>query len=778
MLAMKRCTPFIFMCAFALPLLSQNAPQNADHKSQSPQPGASPRFAIQQSLPFTPQAGGTNPAGWFINPDGTVHVDNAVVHGGRWSVQFHRELASKNGFSVITRSIPIDFAGGEIELHGYLRTQDVTGYAGLWMREDGEGQMLKLENMSSQHVDGTRDWIEYTIRLPIDENARELHFGVLLSGAGTMWADDLRLLVDDKPIAEANPQQRVLTVLDTDHEFDKGSKLQLSSLTPTQIDNLITLGRVWGFLKYHHPAVAAGKRQWDYDLFRILPAILAAPDGAHANDVLVHWIDSLGEVTTCQAEQCAPVPKSDLNQKPDIDWIRDTTTLGSELSIRLQRIYQNRPRTNQFYVSLAPGIGNPHFDHELSYSAVALPDSGFQLLALFRWWNIMQYWAPYRLDAGQNWPAVLAEFIPKLVLANDRTAYQLAMFELVAKANDTHANLWSSLDARPPVGKCSLPVDLRFIDGQAVVTGLAGKDAASGLQMGDILDAIDGTQVAKLTEEWTPYYADSNVAARRRDMARTLTQGDCKPVDIQLHRNGKLIDLHADRLPRDNAFKPEWHDLPGDTFQLLSPDVAYLKLSSIKAADVPKYIEEAAKTKGLVVDIRNYPSEFMPFVLGAYFVSTKTSFATFTAADLANPGAFSFGDAVAIDPGSTHYSGKVVILVDETSLSQAEYTTMAFRCAPNAIVVGSTTAGADGNVSAIPLPGGLSTMVSGIGVFYPNHAPTQRIGIVPDIEAKPTLAGIKAGRDEVLETAIRQILGPQTPQATIEKIAGRPLPRF
>jgi C-terminal processing protease CtpA/Prc len=67
-------------------------------------------------------------------------------------------------------------------------------------------------------------------------------------------------------------------------------------------------------------------------------------------------------------------------------------------------------------------------------------------------------------------------------------------------------------------------------------------------------------------------------------------------------------------------------------------------------------------------------------------------------------------------------------------------------------------------------------MISGIGVFYPNHAPTQRIGILPDIEAKPTLAGIKAGRDEVLETAIRQILGPQTPQATIEKIA-RPQPQ-
>jgi C-terminal processing protease CtpA/Prc len=118
-----------------------------------------------------------------------------------------------------------------------------------------------------------------------------------------------------------------------------------------------------------------------------------------------------------------------------------------------------------------------------------------------------------------------------------------------------------------------------------------------------------------------------------------------------------------------------------------------------------------------------------------------------------------------------HYSGKVVILVDEISLSQAEYTTMAFRSSPQAMVVGSTTAGADGNVSQVVLPGGLNTMISGIGVFYPDKRPTQRVGILPDVEVRPTIAGIRAGRDEVLEEALRQILGRQTPADQIEKMA-------
>jgi len=62
-------------------------------------------------------------------------------------------------------------------------------------------------------------------------------------------------------------------------------------------------------------------------------------------------------------------------------------------------------------------------------------------------------------------------------------------------------------------------------------------------------------------------------------------------------------------------------------------------------------------------------------------------------------------------------------------------------------------------------------MISGIGVFYPDKRPTQRIGIVPDREVKPTIAGIRAGRDELLEAAVREVLGPETSDATIQKIA-------
>ena len=126
----------------------------------------------------------------------------------------------------------------------------------------------------------------------------------------------------------------------------------------------------------------------------------------------------------------------------------------------------------------------------------------------------------------------------------------------------------------------------------------------------------------------------------------------------------------------------------------------------MQAAQAASYVDRAKATRGLVIDIRNYPSEFVVFALGSRLVDRPTPFARFTTGDLEHPGAFRWGDPLTLSPQPPHYAGKVVILVDEISLSQAEYTAMAFRANPRAMVVGSTTAGADGNVSPVRSPAG------------------------------------------------------------------------
>jgi C-terminal processing protease CtpA/Prc len=645
------------------------------------------------------------------------------------------------------------------------------------MREDGEGGgPVAFDNMQSRQLKGTTDWTEYTIGLPFSKDARQLVFGVLAAGSGRVWADDLRQLVDGKPIEAVARVERPKTVVDLDREFDGGSRVALTktTLTPAAIANLAMLGKVWGFLKYHHPIVTEGKKQWDYELFRVLPSVLNAADERAARTAVHQWIKTLGVVPPCVS--CARLDETNLHLRPPTTWLTDEV-LGSELGAALREIHKNRPTgSRQFYLSLVVNVNNPTFEHEEPYANIKLPDAGYQLLALFRFWNIVEYWFPYRDVIGRKWDDVLTEFIPRVALAADTDTYKREMLALIANVHDTHANLWGSLDVRPPVGACRIPVLVRFVESQAVVSGYSDPSSgeATGLRIGDIVEAIDGVTVAELVKRWTPYYAASNEPTRLRDIGASMTRGACGEAALRIKRDAETLELTSARTPAPTSGPAagRTHDRPGDTFRKLSPDVAYLKLSSVQAAQASTYITSAAGTKGLVIDIRNYPAEFVVFALGSHLVERPTPFARFTAGDPSNPGAFHWrGNPLQLTPASPRYEGTIVVLVDEVSQSQAEYTTMAFRSASNTTVIGSTTAGADGNVSAIPLPGGLRSMISGIGVFYPDKKPTQRIGIIPDVEVRPTIQGIRSGRDEVLEAALRHILGSSASASEIERLA-------
>ena len=74
---------------------------------------------------------------------------------------------------------------------------------------------------------------------------------------------------------------RAPTVFETRHRVRRGTRASRSrALSPVQIDNLVLLCEVWGFLKYHHHRITGGQLHWDYELFRILPAVLDAADAA------------------------------------------------------------------------------------------------------------------------------------------------------------------------------------------------------------------------------------------------------------------------------------------------------------------------------------------------------------------------------------------------------------------------------------------------------------------------------------------------------------------
>src|SRR5690606_28096446 len=127
--------------------------------------------------------------------------------------------------------------------------------------------------------------------------------------------------------------------------------------------------------------------------------------------------------------------------------------------------------------------------------------------------------------------------------------YRLEMIRLVARISDTHANLWRSLDVRPPRGSAEVPVTIRFVEGRAVVTGYSHAERGPGTRLlpGDASVAIAGAPVRSLVRAWAPYYAASNEPTRLRDIALSLTRGDAGTVTLTVLRDGARQEVTARR---------------------------------------------------------------------------------------------------------------------------------------------------------------------------------------------------------------------------------------
>jgi len=552
---------------------------------------------------------------------------------------------------------------------------------------------------------------------------------------------------------------------------------------PTALDsgqtyNLYLIGKVWGYLKYHHPTITGGCLDWDEYLLRKIPAMLKATDSDQIVNELASWIDDLDSRDACGGE-------SPGNQYfgPRTDWLANQKLLGTKLVDRFHSLATLRSSSGQHYVTQLPGRSNPTFVNEPDYSDVGELDWRYRLLALYRFWNIVEYWFPYRDVIDEEWDEVLADSIPYFFSAGSQEGYLLELARLVARIDDGHGNVRESIYVRPPGGRKMSPFAIRMVEGRPFIwrrfdlvhssAELPGVAAEDQLRFGDVIMKVGGRPVEELFSTASPYIGASNTVSSNRLIAQFLLHGESDSISLLVERDGKIVDVKNRRLPRESLDinVQHWHDHDGDAFQLLSDDVAYLKLSKIDASRAAEYVNTAKGTKGLVIDIRSYPSEFVVFALGQHLVTERTPFVRFTRIDLSVPGAFFWMEPIAIEPVEPHYDGDVVILVDEESASQSEYTAMAFRAAPNAVVIGSQTAGSDGDFSSITLPGGFTAGMSGLGVFYPDKTPTQRVGIVPNIEVEPTIAGLRAGRDEVLETAIRYILGDETSDSKIREMA-------
>lgn len=691
------------------------------------------------------------PKGWMEWGDYNLSADTIYAHSGKFSGKIKSK--KEGSFGAIAYEIPANYKGKSIQLEGYMKLKNVeNGFAGLVLRIDGHNKILAGDDMANENINGTKDWQKHVITLPYPEEAETIFIAGIMTGTGEAWFDDFILKIDGKDVQSLKEEEKPTYNATLDKTFDLGSKIVFTNPNEELTSNLELLGKVWGFLKYYHPAVAKGNYNWDFELFRMLPKYINTTSKPERDQILQDWISKYGKIDECI--ECKQTT-CDAFLKPDLSWF-NAHELNPDLKDKLKFIYHNRSPGKHYYID-SKFQGNPDFLNENEYYSMSYDDDGFKLLALYRYWNMINYFFPYKHLTNKNWNDVLTEYIPKFMSAKNKLEYELACIALIGEINDTHATVSRGFNTVQNFrGNLYPPFKTQFIDNQLVVTEYFVPELkqVSKLEIGDIITHINQKPIQSIVDSIRPYYPASNEVAKLRNISMDILRSNKKEIRIDYISNNQEKQHHLP-LYEEGKLNKNWYNVTGDkSYKFIDDTIGYVTLEFIKQEDIPLIKEVFKNTKGIIIDIRNYPSTFVPFLLGSYFVSTDTPFVKFTKFNKNNPGEFIFTEAVEIPKEDVTYKGKLIVLVNEISQSQAEYTAMAFRAGDHTLVVGSTTAGADGDVSSICLPGGLFTRISGVGIYYPDGTETQRVGIIPDVIMKPSIEGIKQGRDELLEKAI------------------------
>jgi C-terminal processing protease CtpA/Prc len=189
----------------------------------------------------------------------------------------------------------------------------------------------------------------------------------------------------------------------------------------------------------------------------------------------------------------------------------------------------------------------------------------------------------------------------------------------------------------------------------------------------------------------------------------------------------------------------------------LTPGVWYADLTRARIADFTPMIQTLATAGAVLVDLRGYPTDAGGWLL-RHLITASEHDRWMHVAKIRGP----FGDSAGwqdfgwdLAPSDPHISGKVIFLTDARAISYAESVMGYVADRKLATIVGAPTAGTNGNVASFTVPSGFGLIFTGMRVTgHDGRARHHLVGITPDVVAAPTIAGLRAGHDEVLERAL------------------------
>ena len=366
-----------------------------------------------------------------------------------------------------------------------------------------------------------------------------------------------------------------------------------------------------------------------------------------------------------------------------------------------------------------------------------------------------------------DWDKVLEEYLPRVQKDQTVEQYYKLLQECIARLEDGHTEVY------PPRGQMEgMPLLLiRPVEGKAIVTDLAQtKDITqAGITRGAEITKVDGRPVDEiLKQDIYPYVSASTPQFRDMVAYSRLLRGPAfSKVNISFQRPGGSSGQAILSRRITNGEAPfvhpvtEYRELPGGIF--------YIALNTFQNKQVIEEFDEAfekiRQSKGLIIDVRNngggnggiakkIVGRLIAEPLEASCWKTRKYMPAYRA--WGEKEQWHEGDISIVKPrGDNPFLGPVVVLTGPGTISAAEDFLIPLHASKRAVLVGAKTAGTTGQPLFIKLPGGGKARICTKRDTYPDGREFVGVGIIPDVEVKPTVDDIVDDRDAILERGIK-----------------------
>ncbi|QXV64968.1 hypothetical protein INP83_18070 [Mucilaginibacter sp. 21P] len=530
-----------------------------------------------------------------------------------------------------------------------------------------------------------------------------------------------------------------------------------------QVDHLATFAKVWGFLKYYHPAVAKDTANWDKKLLNSVLTIKKIGALNEYNNFIISFYNSLPKQ---KIDYSLMPPNGDsvfhVFNKNDLKDFNISAQMKAEFS----DLYLHRQPDSNRYVDnrYKPDVTLDYvYFKEEEYPKPDYPDEAHRLLALVRYWNIIEHWYPHKREFAPHWDKVLTDFIPQFINAANKEQYRLVFLKLTAQIKDSHSFFRQNEFYNKHLQNAPFLVYYsggKYLVGNDQYPELLNKQ---DIKPGDEIISINKKNIRTCEDHITQYCTGSNEATLHREIGRNLFRMDtAKSVQITIRRNGKIITQQLKLYSYSELYQYRIKHQP-KLWEDMGDGVFYVRFCKITDSNQLKQMYIAIQNaKTVIWEMRDYPYFPTTQIYRPGLFGNETSEEVNYNAELFYPGMYKahkeVGDITTDTLNLPHYKGRLIVLVNEFTQSLAESVAAALRCRPNTIVMGRQTAGATGNMFFTDYPGGIAAAYTAVKVVGPNNSFKQGQGVKLDKEIKISAEKMQSSPDYELEQAYRQAL--------------------